>query len=210
MDVWSSRVVAFGFPYAAGFSVRLHSARKQGRTKQGPFLKLCLRYPCPTTTMSASGKLADTPNVPIYELFSLKGQVALVTGGSRGEPSFCTSEVCPNDFHFSTGIGAAMVIGLAQAGADIVLAQRDVSNTTTRDTVRAAGRRCEIIDCDLTKPASVKTCFDRGVAMFGGIDILINCGGMLKRQDTVDIDDSDWNEVSVTTDARARKGPDQG
>ena len=96
---------------------------------------------------------------------------------------------------FGAGIGAAMTLALAQAGADIISAQRDTSNTSTRDAVQAVGRKCEIIECDLTDSESVKTTFERGVKAMGNVDILINCGGMLQRQDTVDILEADWNRV---------------
>ncbi|KAF8760710.1 KR domain [Rhizoctonia solani] len=91
---------------------------------------------------------AKTPSAPSFQLFSLVGQTAIVTGGTRG-------------------IGAACAIALAEAGADICLIQRDESNTTTRDAIRALGRRADIAVCDLSDLEAVKTVFDRALELMG-------------------------------------------
>ncbi|WVW79669.1 hypothetical protein I302_101638 [Kwoniella bestiolae CBS 10118] len=120
--------------------------------------------------------LADTPSVPVLDLFSLKGQNALITGGSRG-------------------IGRAISLALAQAGARVVLAQRDLTNTITRDEIRAAGGQADIIGCDLNDVGDCKTVFDKALELTPEIHILINCGGMLSRCDTVDVTTEDWHYV---------------
>ncbi|ORY24472.1 hypothetical protein BCR39DRAFT_566597 [Naematelia encephala] len=126
--------------------------------------------------MSGSEALDPTPTVSSLELFSLKGQTALVTGGSRG-------------------IGQAIAIALAQAGARIVLAQRDVGNTATRDAIRALSTECEIVHCDLTDLDDVKTVFQRTLQVVNEVHILVNCGGMLMREDTVNVSEQDWTKV---------------
>ncbi|CAD6578257.1 MAG: reductase [Tremellales sp. Tagirdzhanova-0007] len=123
--------------------------------------------------------LATTPTIPSLELFSLKGQTALITGGSRG-------------------IGAAIAIALAQAGANIIIAQRDESHTITRDAIRALpGRKAEILKCDLSDLDEVKTVFESavGIAEGGRVHILVNCGGMLIREDAVNVEFDDWTKV---------------
>ncbi|WVQ78846.1 hypothetical protein IAT38_000937 [Cryptococcus sp. DSM 104549] len=132
---------------------------------------------------SQASALAGTPAVPSPALFSLSGQTALITGGSRG-------------------IGASIALSLAQAGANIILAQRDVSNTSTKDVISksAQGVKSEIIKCDLNDLEDVKETFGRALKVAdgwgtGGVEILVNCGGMLKRDDTVDVGLDDWNLV---------------
>lgn len=120
---------------------------------------------------------APTPAVPVPQLFSLAGQAAVITGGTRG-------------------IGAACAIALAEAGADVCLVQRDESNTATRDTIRALGRRAEIAVCDLADLAAVRTVFDRALELMGGqVHIMVNCGGIQRRAPAVDFPESDWDEV---------------
>jgi len=124
--------------------------------------------------------LAETPNVSALQLFSLKGQTALVTGASRG-------------------IGAAIALALAQAGAFVILAQRDVSNTSTLDAIKAdpAAAGATIIKCDLSDLGQVKGVFDEAlkVAPQGRIEILVNNAGMLTRIDAVDIPYEAWSQV---------------
>ncbi|GFZ51397.1 hypothetical protein JCM24511_09159 [Saitozyma sp. JCM 24511] len=125
---------------------------------------------------TAAEALAPTPAVPALDLFSLKGQNALITGGSRG-------------------IGQAIAIALSQAGAHVVLAQRDVSNTSTRDKIVASGGRCDIIKCDLEDLKDCENVFDRAVEAVGEVQVLVNCGGMLRRTDSVDVKQEEWQQV---------------
>jgi len=126
--------------------------------------------------MSDSGA-ADTPHVPVAELFSLRGKTVLITGGSRG-------------------IGAAMAIALAEAGASVCIAQHNASNTATADTIRSKGGRAEIIQCDLRNMEDVQGLFTKALDIMGGtIDILVNCGGQLQRKDAVDITEEDWDNI---------------
>lgn len=123
--------------------------------------------------------LADTPSGSVLDLFRLDGQTALITGGSRG-------------------IGASIAIAFAQAGARIVIAQRDVSNTATRDAIVAAGGQADIVQCDLGDRADAEKVFDKALQVVGsgGIDILVNNGGMLERTDSVDVSQEEWDRVS--------------
>ncbi|PVH70019.1 NAD(P)-binding protein [Cadophora sp. DSE1049] len=116
-----------------------------------------------------------TPSIPSLELFSLHGQNALITGGSRG-------------------IGAAIAIALAEAGAFICLAQRDPSNDSTINTIRSKGLKAESVSCDLANTENAKAVFQKALDVMGGqIHILVNCGGLLKRGASVDVCEADWD-----------------
>ncbi|EJT99351.1 NADP-binding protein [Dacryopinax primogenitus] len=125
----------------------------------------------------ADAQYEPTPSIPVSELFSLKGQVALVTGGTRG-------------------IGEACAIALAEVGASICLAQRNPAHTTVQDKIRTLNVRCEILPCDLGDLEAVKTLFDRALELMGGeIHILFNCGGMQYRAPAVDFPEEKWDEI---------------
>ena len=123
---------------------------------------------------------AETPSVPALELFSLKGQTALITGGSRG-------------------IGAAIALAFAEAGASVCIAQRDLSNTSTADNIRSRGYKAEIVLCDLSNAEDVKAVFQKALDVMGGeIHILVNCAGLLKRNESINISEEDWDYVSAS------------
>jgi 2-deoxy-D-gluconate 3-dehydrogenase len=136
--------------------------------------------------------LADTPKGNVMDMFRLDGQTALVTGGSRGKFPLSSREM-----YRLVGIGASIAIALAQAGARIVLAQRDTSNTETQKAIQAAGGQADIVSCDLADRGDAEKVFDRALEVAGGIiDILVNNGGMLTRTDTVDVSMGEWDNVS--------------
>lgn len=96
----------------------------------------------------------------LRSLFDLTGQVALITGGSRG-------------------LGLEMAEGLAEAGASLfLLARRDEWLTPAVDEMRAKGFRCEGMLCDVGEPAQVEAAVSRTVDTFGGLDILVNNAGV--------------------------------
>lgn len=93
-----------------------------------------------------------------------------------------------------------MAIALANAGADIVSIQRSSENQETANTIRAAGRQCWIVECDLgNKPqvkGVVKKVMDDILSPKGkSIDIVINCGGIQRRTPAENFPDADWEEV---------------
>ncbi|KAL4787324.1 hypothetical protein BJX76DRAFT_318891 [Aspergillus varians] len=115
---------------------------------------------------------ASTPS-----LFSLQGKTALVTGGTRG-------------------IGAAMAIALAEAGADIILVQRDASNTTTRDHIlNTLNRKATIHVAELSDRASVKSIIPTLASQGHTPTILLNCAGIQRRHPSEKFPDEDWDEV---------------
>ncbi|KAH8658460.1 hypothetical protein BX600DRAFT_469153 [Xylariales sp. PMI_506] len=109
------------------------------------------------------------------ELFSLTGKTALVTGGTRG-------------------IGQAIAIGLAEAGADIILIQRDEQQTATRDAIMALGRKCKTVVADLGDRSAIKGVIPQ-VTASDRIDILVNVAGIQRRYDAVDFPEAAFNEV---------------
>ncbi|KAF2829735.1 NAD(P)-binding protein [Ophiobolus disseminans] len=112
----------------------------------------------------------------VQQLFSLEGQTALVTGGTRG-------------------IGQSMAISLAEAGADILLIQRDHSNQTTKSAIEALGRKATIYTADLSSNASVSALVPQIVKDGRRIHILLNCGGIQKRHPAHQFPDEDWQAV---------------
>jgi 2-deoxy-D-gluconate 3-dehydrogenase len=98
------------------------------------------------------------------------------------------------------GIGQGMAIALAQAGAHVILAQRDVSNTETKDLIDrlpdSAGSH--IVSADLNSIEDSGKVVSRALEVVEEIHILVNCGGMLIRDDSVDVKVEDWNTVSQT------------
>ncbi len=96
----------------------------------------------------------------VQQLFDLTGQVALVTGGSRG-------------------LGREMAEGLAEAGASLVLcARRSRWLAPTVEEMRGAGHRVEAAECDVRDPAQVQAIVDLAMTAFGQIDILVNNAGV--------------------------------
>ncbi len=88
--------------------------------------------------------------------FSLDGKVAIVTGASRG-------------------IGKAIALTLAEAGADIVAAARTTADIEeTAKEVRRSGRQCLAVPTDVTDMAQVENMVKRTISKFGRIDILVN------------------------------------
>jgi 2-deoxy-D-gluconate 3-dehydrogenase len=110
--------------------------------------------------------------------FDLTGKVAIVTGAN-------------------TGIGQAIAVALAEAGADVAC----VGRTPAEDTVakiRALGRKAEIVSADLSTIEPVQRVVDETIAKLGGLDILINNAGIIRRADAVDFSEADWDAVIDT------------
>ncbi|WVR07203.1 2-deoxy-D-gluconate 3-dehydrogenase [Kwoniella sp. DSM 27419] len=113
----------------------------------------------------------------VEELFGLKGKTALITGATRG-------------------IGARMALALAKAGADIILVQRNDTNTTTRDSITAAGAKADIVICDLASASDVAKLIPHVTeGLNRRLDIVVNCGGIQRRHPVENFPDDDWNEV---------------
>jgi len=110
--------------------------------------------------------------------FDLTGKRALVTGAN-------------------TGIGQAIAVALAQAGADVALAGRS-EPAETLALIAATGRKGIDLRADLSSIAPVQGLVDQTVAALGGIDILVNNAGIIRRNDLVDFTEEDWDAVIDT------------
>lgn len=111
----------------------------------------------------------------ILYMFRLDGKVAIVTGAARG-------------------LGQAMAVGLAEAGADVALVDI-LSTETTKQTIEALGRKSVGIKADLISIDSVGTIVDATLKAFGRIDILFNNAGIIRRQPISDFSEKDWDDV---------------
>jgi len=93
-------------------------------------------------------------------LFELSGRVAIVTGGSRG-------------------IGRAISIGFANAGADLVITARSESACQeTISEIEKLGRRAVAVSCEMSKPSDVEHLVERAYDEFGHCEILVNNAGV--------------------------------
>ncbi|MDQ0559790.1 2-deoxy-D-gluconate 3-dehydrogenase [Rhizobium mesoamericanum] len=108
-------------------------------------------------------------------MFDLSGQVAIVTGAN-------------------TGIGQAIAVALAVAGAKIVAVGRS-SMDETEAAVRKTGAGFYAIKADLGSIEPLKAIVDEAVAAFGKLDILVNNAGIIRRADAIDFTEADWDEV---------------
>ncbi|KAK4177540.1 putative 2-deoxy-D-gluconate 3-dehydrogenase [Triangularia setosa] len=109
-------------------------------------------------------------------MFSLKGHTALVTGGTRG-------------------IGQAVAIALAEAGADIVLVQRNGADEETATAIQKLGRKSTVYTADLSSPEDVRQIVPNLLAEGHEIRILVNCAGIQRRHPCENFPDEDFNEV---------------
>jgi 2-dehydro-3-deoxy-D-gluconate 5-dehydrogenase len=113
----------------------------------------------------------------ILDLFRLDGKVALVTGARQG-------------------LGRALALALAEAGADIAALDRgDVDETCA--AVGALKRRAMAVTRDLkeAKPADLDKTVERVKAELGRLDILVNNAGIIRRAPAVDFSEADWDDV---------------
>lgn len=110
--------------------------------------------------------------------FDLTGRTALVTGAN-------------------TGLGQAIAVGLAEAGADIVAVGRSAP-TETAALVQAAGRSLHAVSADLSTTGPIAGVVAQAVDAVGTIDILVNNAGIIRRADSLDFTEEDWDAVIDT------------
>ncbi len=109
-------------------------------------------------------------------LFSLEDKIALVTGANKG-------------------LGQAMAVGLATAGANIIGVSSGPHGEHTAALVEKQGRRYCHIAADLRSMESVSKIMEEGLATYGRIDILVNNAGIIRRNDSLDFTEADWDDV---------------
>ncbi len=111
------------------------------------------------------------------KMFDLTEQIAIVTGAGRG-------------------IGKAIALGLAEAGADIGLVARTTSELeAVAGQIQALGRRAVSISSDLTRTEGIQPLVEELVGQLGGIDILVNNAGINIPQDSVDVTVEAWDQI---------------
>lgn len=114
------------------------------------------------------------------KLFDLAGKTAVVVGGT-------------------SGIGLAISIGLAEAGADVVATSRRAEQVDqAASAIEAAGVRTLRITSDVADRASLEKLCTATIEAFGKVDILINCAGKIKRAPTVDFPEDEWQSIMDT------------
>ena len=111
----------------------------------------------------------------ILDQFNLTDKVAVVTG--------CSS-----------GLGEAMALGLAEAGADVA-GVYNAGTPAVGEKIEALGRQFLGIQADLTRIEPVKRIVAQAVESFGKLDILVNNAGILRREKSVDYTEEDWDAV---------------
>ncbi len=104
----------------------------------------------------------------------LSGRVAVVLGGT-------------------SGLGRAVSVGLAAAGAEVVASgRRQAEVDAVADAIEAAGRRSLRLTSDVRTRSSLDTLRDACLAAFGTVDILVNCAGQIRRAPTLEVDEAEW------------------
>ena len=114
------------------------------------------------------------------QLLSLEGKIAVVTGGT-------------------SGIGRALSLGLADAGADVIAtARRRQQVDETAAEIELHGRQTLRLASDVCDRASLKHLLAAALQRFGKVDILINCAGRIKRAPTLSFPEEEWTSILDT------------
>ena len=113
-------------------------------------------------------------------MFDLSGKLALVTGSSRG-------------------IGKAIAIALAKAGADVIVHGRSESEAlkSTVEEIKALGNKVYSVCADTSKPEEIYAMFEKTDAL-GGVDILVNNAAVLSRVPLMELDYTEWDRLMQT------------
>lgn len=110
--------------------------------------------------------------------FSLEGKVAVVTGAN-------------------TGLGRAIAVALASAGADVALVGRSAP-VETEQQISALSRKTAVVMADLSDTSSVDSVIEQSEAALGPVDILVNNAGIIRREDALSFGEADWDDVLAT------------
>ena len=113
-------------------------------------------------------------------LFDLSGRLAVVVGGT-------------------SGIGRAIALGLADAGADVVVSgRREALVSQVASEIEARGRRSLRVAADVADAAALENLKDACVREFGRLDIMVYAAGTTRRVPTLEMPESDWNRIIET------------
>jgi NAD(P)-dependent dehydrogenase (short-subunit alcohol dehydrogenase family) len=113
-------------------------------------------------------------------VFDLSGKVAVVIGGT-------------------TGLGYAVAMGLAEAGADVVASSRRIELVEkVAKEIESLGRRSLRLSCNVADRGAVLGVHDAVLKEFGKVDILVNAAGITHKGPTLELDEADWTRVLET------------
>ncbi|MCG8686835.1 MAG: SDR family NAD(P)-dependent oxidoreductase, partial [Desulfobacterales bacterium] len=116
----------------------------------------------------------------IQDQFSLKDKTAIVTGASRG-------------------LGKAMALALAKAGADLVIAARTAAGLEeTAHDIEKIGRKAIPVKCNVMEQSDIQQVINTGLTELNGVDILVNNAGISIRKSFRDIEYQDWQRQMMT------------
>jgi len=114
--------------------------------------------------------------------YRLDGQAGIVTGAANG-------------------IGKRLAQGLAEASADVAIAdlpgQREAEEDTVQKVREASGREAVIVPLDVTDLASIESAVEHCQEAFGRIDFLVNCAGINVRKPVLDYTETDWDRIQA-------------
>src|SRR5882672_9452029 len=111
----------------------------------------------------------------ILDKFKLNDRIAVVTGASRG-------------------LGKAIAIGLAEAGADVALVASTSCEADAKQ-IRVLGRRAVCIEANLLQADAVPRIVETTIKELGRVDILVNNAGIIRRATILDFTEKDWDDV---------------
>ena len=115
-----------------------------------------------------------------YQGFDLTGKTAVVIGGT-------------------SGIGHAIGLALAEAGADVVPTSRRAEQVAqAAREIQQLGRRSLEVVSDVGDRASLDKLLQKCIEAFGKVDILVNSAGKTKRTPTIDVSEDEWNDILNT------------
>ncbi len=115
-----------------------------------------------------------------FPTLSLEDRVAVVIGGT-------------------SGIGHTLALGLADAGADVVVSGRRAERVeAVAGEIAGMGRRTLCIPCDVADRASLARLRDGVLGELGRVDILLNCAGRTQRRPTLEVSDEEWDAILGT------------
>ena len=130
--------------------------------------------------MTGDAKITLSQRPPQSHMFDLTGQVALVTGASRG-------------------LGQYFSRALARSGADLILTSRNREYLKEfQQEIHTMGRKAIALELDVREAVSIARMAEQAQAGYGRIDILVNNAGCNVRKPAVDITWEDWNQVLDT------------
>lgn len=113
----------------------------------------------------------------VLDLFRLDGEVAIVTGGAQG-------------------LGEQMCVGLAEAGASVVVADLNLEKAQkVAEHIRTLGVSALAVKVDVTKKAEVEAMVQKTLEQFGKVDVLVACAGVGQWMKAEDMPEEDWKRV---------------